>query len=273
MAISVERSDDAATVLEGAGGFLASRPVLHNLILSLLHARVSHPEPGRSWVAWEGSEVVGVAFQSPFDFPLLLTPMPDAALTAVVLALAEEDVAVGAITADAATAARFAGEWTERRCAGATPFNGGRIYELDDLRPPPPSPGHLRPVLEDEGEMAVKWMRAFEDETGERGMPAEEVKRRVTAGRLWFWDDGGPVALSGNAPPVQGIVRIGPVFTPGDLRRRGYGSSCVAALSRHFLGQGYRCTLFTDLANPVSNSIYRKMGYTAVGEILRYRFC
>jgi predicted GNAT family acetyltransferase len=30
--------------------------------------------------------------------------------------------------------------------------------------------------------------------------------------------------------------------------------------------------LYTDLANAVSNSIYRRLGYRAVAEVLRYRF-
>jgi predicted GNAT family acetyltransferase len=30
--------------------------------------------------------------------------------------------------------------------------------------------------------------------------------------------------------------------------------------------------LYTDLANPTSNSIYRRIGYRAVAEVLRYGF-
>jgi uncharacterized protein len=33
-----------------------------------------------------------------------------------------------------------------------------------------------------------------------------------------------------------------------------------------------RCILYTDLGNPTSNSIYRRIGYRAVAECLRYRF-
>ena len=38
------------------------------------------------------------------------------------------------------------------------------------------------------------------------------------------------------------------------------------------LRAGDRVTLFTDLANPTSNAIYRRIGYEAVAEILGYDF-
>jgi uncharacterized protein len=34
----------------------------------------------------------------------------------------------------------------------------------------------------------------------------------------------------------------------------------------------HRCILYTDLGNPTSNSVYRRIGYRAVAAALRYRF-
>ena len=47
MDIKVLFSEDPGFVLSTAGGFLSSRPVLHNLILSILDARVAEGDPGR----------------------------------------------------------------------------------------------------------------------------------------------------------------------------------------------------------------------------------
>ena len=68
-------TEDPAIVLNKAGEFLASQPVLHNLILSILHARITHFEPGRYWLAIEKEEVVGVVLQSPLTFEATLSPM------------------------------------------------------------------------------------------------------------------------------------------------------------------------------------------------------
>jgi predicted GNAT family acetyltransferase len=68
--------------------------------------------------------------------------------------------------------------------------------------------------------------------------------------------------MIGLAPEVAGVVRIGPVYTPPQHRRRGYAGSAVAAASRRALAEGAtRCMLFTDLANPTSNKIYAEVGY------------
>jgi hypothetical protein len=63
------------------------------------------------------------------------------------------------------------------------------------------------------------------------------------------------------------------VYTPAELRGRGYATACVATLSQQLLAEGYLfCTLFTDLSNPVSNHIYEKIGYTAVADFHEYYF-
>jgi uncharacterized protein len=62
-------------------------------------------------------------------------------------------------------------------------------------------------------------------------------------------------------------VRIGPVYTPPELRGRGYATSLAAEVSRRRLAAGRRfCFLYTDLANPTSNAIYERIGYRRVCE-------
>ena len=92
MAITVTLERDPGVVLERAREFLASEPVAHNLILTLLHARVSHPEDGRYWIASRGDKVAGVVFQSPLDFPVTVTPLADDIVGAVVAAIAGDFV-------------------------------------------------------------------------------------------------------------------------------------------------------------------------------------
>ena len=65
-------------------------------------------------------------------------------------------------------------------------------------------------------------------------------------------------------PPVGGVSRIGPVYTPPDARGRGYGSAATAAASRDILDAGDVACLYTDLANPTSNKIYRRSATAAV---------
>ena len=278
--MTVERFADPAQVLERAGPFLESEPVLHNLVLTLLHTNVAHPRPGRYWCVSESARpaaVIGVVYQSPLDFLATFTPMPDAATRAAAEAIVEDGVALPGINGEATVASRFAGTWAELRHQPVVPVEGQRIYELDELVQRwrfRATSDRLNGLI---ATAACSWSgRApLEAEVGDcipRADPEASVDRRLAAGCLWLWEHEGPASFAGHTVPVEGVARIGPVYTPPDRRRHGYGSACVAGISAVLQGRGLRCILYADLANPISNSCYRRIGYRATAELLRYQF-
>jgi uncharacterized protein len=274
MELKIPFSEDPAFVLASAGEFLSSEPVLHNLILTILHSRVVQRVPGRYWVAFQGEKAVGVVVQSPLEYPATLTPMEPQTVLAMVDAIAEAGVALPGVNADAATAATFAGQWSERRKSAATPFQGTRLYELLELGKVPRIEGQLRQAGPADRSLMILWTRAFENEIGESASDTElRVDRALAAGQLWLWDQNGETtSMAVGREPAQGVVRLSGVYTPPEKRKRGYAAACVHALSKHLRASGYRCVLYTDLANPISNSIYRRIGYRAIAEAVRYRF-
>ena len=79
--------------------------------------------------------------------------------------------------------------------------------------------------------------------------------------------------MAGYSGPTPNGIRLGPIYTPPEYRRRGYGSAAPAALSQWLLERGYRrCFLSTELVNPTSNGIYRAIGYAPVGDAENYLF-
>jgi GNAT superfamily N-acetyltransferase len=274
MEFKVAFSEDPAFVSERADEFLSSEPVLHNLILSILQARVALKEPGRYWIAFRGEKAVGVVVQSPLEFPATLTPMQPRAVEAMVDAIAEAGLALPGVHGDAATAARFAGQWSERCKSAATPFQGMRLYELLELGEAPRIEGQLRQAGSSDRSLMILWTRAFQEEIGESARGTEvRVDLGLVAEQLWLWDlNGETTTMAVSREPARGVVRLSGVYTPPEKRKRGYAPACVYALSKHLRDRGYRCVLYTDLANPTSNSIYRRIGYRAVAEALRYRF-
>ena len=273
MDIKIVFSEDPALVLSRAGEFLASQPVLHNLILSILRARLTQPEPGRYWVAMDGDKAVGVILQSPLTYPATLTPMESRVAAAMVGAIAEAGVRLPGVNGDAATAASFSGHWSEKCKSAATPFQGNRLYELLEEGEMPSVGGKLRQAAPRDRSMMILWTRAFQMEIGEPADDTElRVERGLAAGQLWVWDDGETVSMAVSREPMEGVVRLSGVYTPPDKRKCGYAAACVHALSKHLRDAAYRCILYTDLGNPTSNSIYRRIGYRAVAEALRYRF-
>jgi uncharacterized protein len=273
MAVEVVLSEDPGRALTEAGVFLSSDPVLHNLILTLLHERLAYPEPGKYWLAKDGDTVVGVAFQSPLDFAATLTPMRPEVVAAVVDAIVEAGVNLPGVIGEAATAARFAGQWTERQGSAAFPVEGQRIYEFAQTPERTMIGGCLRKASANDRDLVVAWMRGFYVDVGQGvGNVEPVVERRLAAGHFWLWEDDEPTSMAANSEPVEDVVRVQAVYTPPDRRNRGYAGACVDALSRRMRDEGYRCILYTDLGNPTSNSVYRRIGYNAVAEALRYRF-
>ena len=273
MAIEVSFTDDAAWVLNKAKVFLSSKPVHHNVMLTLLHARVAAHKPGRYWVATDRDAVVGVVFQSPLSFRAIVTPMKLNAVSPLVNAISDAKVRLPGVTGDVTTAAHFAGQWAERQKSAVVPFMGQRIYEVDEVEVPTAVRGHFRKAVIADRERLIDWVCRFYADTGVQDSSSESiVDRRLPAGQLYLWDNAGAVSVASRTVPMEGVVRVQLVYTPPENRSQGYASACVARLSKQIRDEGYRCILYTDLGNPISNSIYRQMGYRAVVEGIQYRF-
>jgi len=276
MSIRVEKTDDPAQAFRTCRDHLLARPVEHNLALTILHERMARPHPGHYWWALDGDQVRGYAWRSPTTFIAGLTPMPVEAARALAATISQDAPDLPGLVAEAATAAAFAGAWTELRATGASPSEGQRIYQLDRVEPLPVPRGHLRVAERADGDLLISWMHAFGAETGGGGGTPDleaTVRRRIDDGLLSVWDDDGPAATAMVAPPVAGACRVGFVYTDPARRRRGYAQALVAAVSEQALAGGATtCLLYTQLANATSNSIYRRIGYRAVGEVLRYSF-
>ncbi len=277
-AVAVHSSGDAGEVMRAAGAFLLAEPVRHSIFLTLVREWADHPEPGRFWWATAGhdGEVVGFAMQVPAGFSSGVAPAPDEVVDALCDRIMAEVPDLPGVIAEAAVAARFAGRWAESLAVPARPVEAQRVYGLVTVVPPDePSPGRLRRATADERDVLVPWAAGFLAEVG--GLPDEPgdaVDRNLAGDRLWLWeDDDGPAAMASATPPLGGVSRIGFVYTPPERRRRGYATTCVAALSERLLAEGAeRCMLYAQLHNPTSNAIYRRMGYEPVADIVSYRF-
>jgi predicted GNAT family acetyltransferase len=151
------------------------------------------------------------------------------------------------------------------------PSEAERLYRLGGLRAVASASGCLRRADVGDRDRLVEWFRGFQADTGGHpGAPEEQADVGLADGTVSIWDHGGAAAMARAAPAVGGVVRIGPVYTPPPRRGRGYATACVEALSRSIVDAGHLAILYTQLANPTSNRIYRRIGYEPVLEVLRY---
>jgi GNAT superfamily N-acetyltransferase len=261
---------DAAEARERAGKFLETRPVHHNLLLTILEQSIEHSLGGNFWLVVDGPDVVGFALESPPGFGAVLAPMP----AGMCHRLAESiTTVVPHVVGEAGAAAAFAGRFTECRSTSVTTIDGQRLYELTDLQSVAGARGSLRLADPDDRSTLVEWVNAFVEDADVVPVHAESlVETRVERGQFWVWDDDGIVSMASASGAVAGVARVQYVYTPPERRGAGYATACVEQMSRVLTGRGLRCVLFTDLANPTSNAIYRRIGYEAVAEILGYDF-
>ncbi len=266
-------SADPGLVIGRAGDLLADDPVGYNVVGTKLADAIRYGEPGRYWIGLFDGVPAGVAVQQPASAPLAVAPMPAELVAAIAVAVHADGVALPGVLGPAATASRFAEAWAGLGKGAATPTSTERLYEVRDLRFPEGVDGRPRRAAQADRELLLSWLPGFEAGAGWAGSDpaAVFVTRRLAAGEVWIWDDDGPVSMAARTEAVAGVARIQAVNTPPEQRGRGYASAGVAALSASVLAQGLRCVLNANLSNVVANSIYQRLGYQAVSDVLRYQ--
>jgi FR47-like protein len=261
----------ARTVLEGSLECNLLATILTN-VLDGLHADASalfaYGEDDARAVRW-------AALRTP-PYPMVASRWPGEAAPALVRQWLEKDPDLPGVNAPSDTARAIAGAWSAHTGGGADCRMRQGMHVLREvLDPTHPAPGALRVATAAERPLLTSWMRAFIEEAGLPGSDQARamVDARIARQSLLVWDDGAPASMLGVGQAVAGTVRIGPVYTPPERRRRGYAGSAVAAASRRALAGGAdACMLFTDLANPTSNKIYAAVGYARAGSWEQHTF-
>ena len=262
--------------------WLARDPVRNNVACTILDVRVNGylpTEPDGLWlrVCDEDGELVGVGIRTPPRELLLSTlPLPAArTLAEHVGRIASE---IPGVTGPIGEADTFQAAFAAHTGRAPTPGRRSRLFRLDQVTSPSGVPGKARAASTADRDLLIDWVSAFGaeiDPETEPGDPAPAIDGRLRRQNLlWLWEvDGAPTSLAGLSPPVAGVSRVGPVYTPPDLRGRGYASACVAASSQHALDHdSLACMLYTDLTNPISNKIYQQIGYRPVSDAQDWRF-
>ena len=281
--MNVTTHTSAKAFLEAAGEWLERQEVVNNLMLRIA-ARIASaetppdPPPVLMTVArHQGLEAAvvmtpprGVVLYAPADDP-------QEALAGVADALLAGRHAVPECVGPSETARLFMKLWCDRIGQEAVVKMSQRIYELRQVIFPANVAGSPRPPGMNDLELTARWTAEFSREVGEPHGPqasrtsAEQI---VASGRTLFWEhQGQPVSMAAAVRPIRHGIGIGRVYTPPEHRGNGFASACVAELSQRQLNAGRQyCCLYTDLANPTSNSIYQKIGYVPVADSTHYRF-
>jgi len=271
--ISVVQHGDPADFADQAANWLLQREAENNLLLGILPALItgqySFETPLYLATVEANDELVGCAFRTP-PFHLGVTTMPAQGHAALIADVATVFPRLPGVIGPPASAQGVAQAWIAARGGHARLAMQQGIYELDHVTFPSNMPaGTTRIADSADAELLYAWAQSFVEDTG---IPAHDVHglsdRLVAERSMMLWEDEGePCCMAAVNGPTPNGIRVSYVYTPPAKRGHGYASALVAHLSQAQLEAGkLLCFLYTDMANPTSNRIYKKLGYRQVAE-------
>jgi len=246
--------------------WLSRQPRRNNLILSIARRAVKLAENGRGWLISSDGGPELALFQTPQHPPA----MSDGDIEAARCAARFLPPDLPGIVGPSAVADAFSAEWCARTSQSAHLHWEMTFYTLDRVEPFVHPGGSLRPAtvadLDALRPLAMAAAKAMNLPAVEQ-LPDEvekRIRRNIAGDRQFIWTEGSSIrAIAGYAEAMEDAgARIGLVYTPPELRGRGYGTAITGSLAQLLLdqGQAWVC-LFADNANPVSNGIYRRLGF------------
>jgi uncharacterized protein len=274
--MQLEEHADAAAFLEAAAPVLGADEARHNLIYgicsTLVDAPAAYPE-AHLWSVVDDEPLVAAVMTPPFNI-VVAQPRIDDAVRFLARRL-RGTIQVPGVTGALPEADIFAEAWgAPCRLRMTQGIYAAHSVELPDVQ------GRGRKATLHDREIVLDWLRAFQAEALPADAPHLDLEvmyeRRVhseTAGFFLWEADDRPVSLCGCGGRTPHGIRIGPVYTPPELRGRGYGSAVTAHVTKEQLDSGRDyCFLYTDLSNPTSNKIYVDIGYERVCDSAEYSF-
>lgn len=266
--------------LERAGPLLYQHEAVNSLMLGLCGSMSpdDSEKPLLLRIAREGRTISAIVQTPPMN--LVLTYCPKEILPLLAEELFRRGVRFPGVVGPAEESELFARIWSDRTGLSLSLGMGQKIYQLRKVIFPAVSEGHFAVAVPADADLIEKWTLAFTEES----LPASDnrspdfwkayARRAADQGTAHFWRVGDrTVAMAHVSRKTAKGVSINGVYTPPEFRRKGYASSLVAHLSQKMLDSGKQfCVLYTDLANPTSNRIYRQVGFEEVADSKHFVF-
>ena len=247
---------------------LAANSARHNFILSVLE--LSKTERGREIAMFSVGGPGACAVQAPRR-NILLGELGRSHCAALAEETCEGDYS-GVVGPD------LTAEWFADAARGCGVRFGEpmpqRIYALRGAPGPVTAKGQFRPVSPKDAAVVADWVLAFIDEAVPHDPKPgrDKLEQEVVSQPYFLWEcDGRPVSMAKIAREHRDFATISLVYTPPDLRGRGYASAVTAGVAVAAMKRGKTMTcLYADLRNPASNRVYTNIGFEVECDALFY---
>jgi hypothetical protein len=253
-----------------AKNFLMQDEATNCLMVGIVMRLIAAPETGQHYAAvvQRDEQTIAAAFRQS-GFKLIITRASDEATRAMAEGWPQDGTGLDHAAGPAPDIERFATHyraWTGRKSRTGI---AQCLYRGEEIAARHKAPGVMRLATPADLPFLKQWLAGYTSET--QG-PSIAIERHIAAERLHLWINNGPVAMASVSGTTPNSARLSLVYTPPAHRGQGYGQAIVAGLAQKMLQQMRFCTLFTDISNPVSNDLYRKIGFRPVCDFLDVHF-
>jgi len=269
------------TFLSRAQTYLELQPAVHSMILSLVlrSRQLGNSMPVLASLVNSRGEILAAGVQTDPERNLLISNIAQDVAENFAKLLACQVESLPGVYGPAEAAKAFAKTWTQEKRREPRLIKNLRLFEISELRPPKLPEGLPRQAKPQDQDVILQWYRAFHAEAvpNDPKISDEDLRASVEAGiargEFFLWQHEGKVtSLVGSRRETERERWIAPVYTPPNLRGRGFGAALTAYASQKILASGKKGMLFTDLANPISNRIYQKIGYVPLSDFQQLSF-
>ncbi len=282
--MDTRRYADARAFLNDARELLTGNPAQNQVLLSVAEMAAEQPDvypQFHAFAVFEGGPLVAATQTPPHNF-LLSESRGLESIPVLAETIHDSALEVPGILGIEPHISGFSSAWAVLTGDRPEVVTRQGVFSLEEVSEIALAPGGIRHARKADRDLLIRWWEEFyaealPEERARTGRTEERVDLLLEPGRkqgMHLWEvDGEVVSMSGFSPPVAEAIRIGPVYTPSPMRGQGFATALVASQSRLFLDAGHTsCLLHTDLTNPTSNAIYKRIGYHQVAEATEYRF-
>ena len=248
--------------------FLESDELLNNVPLGFLNRVLKNPDSFPNFRYFYNVNQSKTDFYGHMlpKFPLALSSDPFHRAGELASYLREKQYSFDRMHSISSVGERFLKSWPEKlNLVEATDVMG--FYKLTEVISARPTGGVLDLARSSDSSFLIRCRKGFDRETDSKPATNDEIKSwlqvKLKEGSMHVLRiQDRCVATATIGRQMKTAATIGFVYTPPELRGKGYASDIVAQLSQKILDSGKSSVcLFTQMKNPTSNGIYKRIGY------------
>ena len=263
--------------------FLLAKESIHNLILGLAYSlrdKKLEPSDPLYYSIESKGKIVASVLRSNYDKPLIITEMPAELIDLLIKDLTSKNIELAAVVGEEHTTTYFKNQWINLNALNFKINLHLGVYECFNVIFPKVLSGQLREATQADAATLKSFIAGFMldcfpdqpiiDENVEKLMNRHLENKSLF---LLVSAENEIVSMAANTRSTLNGGTISLVYTPHEYRGQGHASTIVSLLSERIMKNGKKfASLFTDLSNPTSNSIYQKIGYTKIGQNIHFDF-